>query len=218
MLDLTLFRNRRFSAGIASGIGSYLVMFGVLLLIPFYLARGLGLGSARIGVEVVVLPVMFGVVAPLAGRVVDRIDPRRLTVSGMALVASGFLALGLLRPGTPGLVLLLAAIGGGLGLFTSPNNATIMGSAPPQQAGMASGILNMSRGVGTALGLAVTGVLFTINGGDRGSTAQATHAFTITALALAGIAGMAGLVAALAPPGPCGGASPQEPLSSPTAT
>jgi MFS family permease len=100
-------------------------------------------------------------------------------------------------------VLLLAVIGGGLGLFTSPNNATIMGSAPLQQAGMASGILNMSRGVGTALGLAVTGLLFTVNGGDQGSTAQAAHAFTITALALAGIAGMSGLAAALAPPGPC---------------
>ena len=218
MLDLTLFRNRRFSAGIASGIGSYLVMFGVLLLIPFYLARGLGLGAARIGVEVVVFPVMFGVVAPLAGRVADQIGARRLTVSGMVLVASGLLALGLLRPSTPGLVLLLAVIGGGLGLFTSPNNATIMGSAPLQQAGMASGILNMSRGVGTALGLAVTGLLFTINGGDQGSTAQAAHAFTITAIALAGIAGMAGLVAALAPPGPCGEASPQEPLSSQAAT
>jgi MFS family permease len=169
-------------------------------------------------VEVVVFPVMFGVVAPLAGRVADQIGARRLTVSGMVLVASGLLALGLLRPSTPGLVLLLAVIGGGLGLFTSPNNATIMGSAPLQQAGMASGILNMSRGVGTALGLAVTGLLFTINGGDQGSTAQAAHAFTITAIALAGIAGMAGLVAALAPPGPCGEASPQEPLSSQAAT
>jgi MFS family permease len=161
---------------------------------------------------------MFGVVAPLAGRVADQIGARRLTVSGMVLVASGFLGLGLLRPGTLGLVLFLALIGGGLGLFTSPNNATIMGSAPPEQAGMASGILNMSRGVGTALGLAVTGLLFTVTGGDRGSTTQAAHAFTVTALALAGIAGMAGLVAAFAPPGPCAGTSPQEPLSSPAAT
>jgi MFS family permease len=212
MLDLRLFGNRHFSAGIASGIGSYLVMFGVLLLIPFYLARGRALGPARIGVEIVVLPVVFGVVAPMAGRVADRIGARRLTVSGMALVASGLLALGVLRPGTPGLLLFLAVIGGGLGLFTPPNNATIMGSAPPQQAGMASGILNMSRGMGTALGLALTGLLFTVYGGDRGPPAQAAHAFTVTALALAGIAGMAGLVAALAPGGD--GTAPREPLSS----
>jgi EmrB/QacA subfamily drug resistance transporter len=214
MLDLTLFGNRRFSAGIASGIGSYLVMFGVLLLVPFYLARGPGLGAARIGLEVAVLPVMFGVVAPLAGRVADRIGARRLTVSGMALVAGGLLGLAAHRPTTPGLLLFLAVIGGGLGLFTSPNNATIMGAAPARQAGMASGILNMSRGVGTALGLAITGLLFSMNGGDEGTTVQAAHAFAVTALALAGIAGVAGLVAALAPAGPSGGTSPQEPLSS----
>jgi len=83
---------------------------------------------------------------------------------------------------------------------------------------MASGILNMSRGVGTALGLAITALLFTVNGGDQGSSAQAAHAFTITALVLAGVAGMARLVAALAPPEPCGGASPREPLSSHAAT
>ena len=48
MLDLGLFRNARFSTGIASGVGSYLVMFGVLLLIPFYLERGLGLGRGPV--------------------------------------------------------------------------------------------------------------------------------------------------------------------------
>ena len=87
MLDLGLFRNRRFSAGIASGLGSYLVMFGVLLLVPFYLERGLGLGAARVGVELMVLPVCLGLVAPTAGRLADRVGVRRLTVSGMALVA-----------------------------------------------------------------------------------------------------------------------------------
>jgi MFS family permease len=108
--------------------------------------------------------------------------------------------MGLLRPGTPGLLLLLALIGGGLGLFTAPNNATIMGSVPPQQAGMASGVLNMSRGIGTALGLALTGLLFAVNGGvggGAGGAGGAGHAFTVTALVLAGIAGGAGVVASV---------------------
>jgi EmrB/QacA subfamily drug resistance transporter len=214
MLDLRLFRHRRFSAGIASGIGSYLVMFGVLLLIPFYLSRGLGFGAARTGAELAPLPLAFGLVAPAAGRLADRIGARRLTVSGMALVASGLATLGIVRPGTPGLLLLLAIIGCGLGLFTSPNNATIMGAAPPQQAGMASGILNMSRGLGTALGLALTGLLFTINGGAGDSPVQSVHAFSITALALAAVAGVAGTVAALAPAGRPDGTPLSQPLSS----
>ena len=73
MLDLGLFRNARFSTGIASGVGSYLVMFGVLLLIPFYLERGLGLGAARSGLELMAMPLAFGIVAPLAGRLADHV-------------------------------------------------------------------------------------------------------------------------------------------------
>ena len=94
MLDLGLFRNARFSTGIASGVGSYLVMFGVLLLIPFYLERGLGLGSARSGLELMAMPLAFGIVAPLAGRLADHVGARPLTVGGMALVALGLASSG----------------------------------------------------------------------------------------------------------------------------
>jgi MFS family permease len=197
MLDLGLFGNARFSTGIVSGVGSYLVMFGVLLLIPFYLERGLGFGAARAGLELMAMPLAFGIVAPLAGRVADKLGARPLTVSGMLLVAVGLILLGAIRPSTLGLLVLLAVIGVGLGLFTSPNNASIMGAAPDQQAGMASGVLNMSRGMGTALGLAVTGTIFVVAGGDRGGMSGAQHAFTVTAYVLAAIAAAAGLVSAL---------------------
>ena len=88
-------------------------------------------------------------------------------------------------------------IGVGLGLFTSPNNASIMGAAPDQQAGLASGVLNMSRGMGTALGLAVTGTIFVVAGGDSGGPSGAQHAFTVTAYVLAAVAAAAGVVSAL---------------------
>jgi EmrB/QacA subfamily drug resistance transporter len=197
MLDLSLFANRRFAAGISSGIGSYLVMFGVLLLIPFYLERGLGIGVARAGLELMAMPLAFGVVAPFAGRLADRVGARPLTVTGMALVGAGLALAGLIRPGTPGLLGLLAAIGAGLGLFTSPNNAAIMGAAPEHQAGMASGVLNMSRGLGTALGLAVTGLVFAVSGGDSGTVHSVDHAFRETAFVLAAVAVASGVVAAL---------------------
>ena len=197
MLDLGLFRNVRFSTGIASGVGSYLVMFGVLLLIPFYLERGQGLGTARSGLELMAMPLAFGIVAPLAGRLADHVGARPLTVSGMALVALGLALMGALRPSTTSLLVLLALVGVGLGLFTSPNNASIMGAAPGQQAGMASGVLNMSRGMGTALGLALTGSIFVVAGGESGGAGGAQHAFTVTAYVLAAIAVGAGVVSAL---------------------
>ncbi|MGD0748465.1 MAG: DHA2 family efflux MFS transporter permease subunit [Acidimicrobiales bacterium] len=197
MMNLGLFRNARFSTGIASGLGSYLVMFGVLLLVPFYLERAQGLGTARSGLELMAMPLAFGLVAPFAGRLADRLGARPLTVTGMAVVAVSLAVLGASRPPTAWFLVLLAAVGVGMGLFTSPNNASIMGAAPEQEAGMASGVLNMTRGIGTALGLAVTGTIFVGAGGDAGRAGGAAHAFTVTAYVLAAVAAAAGVVSAL---------------------
>ena len=201
MLDLGLFRHARFSSGIVSGFGAYLVMFGVLLLVPFYLERAQGLGTARSGLELMAMPLAFGLVAPFAGRLADLVGARPLTVSGMGMVTVGLVVLGLTLPSTPAFMALLAVIGVGMGLFTSPNNASIMGAAPEQQAGMVSGVLNMTRGMGTAFGLALTGLVFTVSGGDAAVPSGAAHAFSVTAYVLAAIAGAAGMVSALRSPG-----------------
>jgi len=197
MLDLSLFRSPQFSSGIASGMGSYLVMFGVLLLVPFYLERGLGFGTARSGLELMAMPLAFGLVAPFAGRLADRVGARPLTVAGMAVVACGLVVLGATRPPTVWFLVLLALVGFGMGIFTSPNNASVMGACPSSQAGVGSGVLNMTRGMGTALGLALTGSVFTVAGGDSGSMSGAAHAFSVTAYLLAGVAGLSGIVSLL---------------------
>jgi EmrB/QacA subfamily drug resistance transporter len=202
MLDLQLFGRSRFSAGISSGLLSYLVMFGVLFLVPFYLERGVGLGSGPAGVELMVMPVALGITAPVAGRFADRVGARRLTVAGMMTVAGALVTLALLRPPTGAFLMLLALVGVGMGLFTPPNNAAIMGSVPPAQSGVASGVLNMTRGVGTALGLAVTGLVFDQAGGGSLVSPQVDHAFSVTALVLAVVAAAAGLIAGVRGGGP----------------
>jgi EmrB/QacA subfamily drug resistance transporter len=197
MLDLALFRRSRFSAGIASGLLSYLVMFGVLFLVPFYFERGLGIGTGTAGLELMVMPLALGLVAPVAGRLADRVGARPLTVGGMAVVAGGLAGLGILRPPTAGFLAVLAVIGLGLGLFTPPNNAAIMGAVPEQQSGLASGVLNMTRGMGTSLGLALTGLVFDVSGGSSAVASTVDHAFSVTAVALSGVALVAGLIAGL---------------------
>ena len=208
MLDLGLFRQPRFSAGIASGMLSYLVMFGVLFLVPFYLERGLQFDTGRAGLELMAMPLALGITAPLAGRLADRLGARSLTVGGMATVAGGLAVLGALRPSTPGFLLLLAVVGIGLGLFTPPNNAAIMGSVPQGQSGLASGVLNMTRGMGTAFGLASTGLVFDVAGGRSSVSTSAAHAFSLTALFLAAIALVAGIIACLRQGGPLRSTSP----------
>ena len=202
MLDLRLFGRSRFSTGITSGLLSYLVMFGVLFLVPFYLERGVGLGSGQAGLELMVMPVALGITAPVAGRIADRVGARPLTVGGMACVAGALGALAVLRPTTGLFLALLALVGIGMGAFTPPNNAAIMGSAPPDQAGVVSGVLNMTRGMGTSLGLAITGLVFDQAGGGSAVPGAVGHAFSVTSAALAGIALAAGILAGLREGGP----------------
>lgn len=195
LLDTGLFRSVSFSAGVGSGLLSYLVMFGVLLVVPFFLERSLGLSAGRTGLELAVMPVALGLVAPFAGRLSDRLGARPLTVVGMLVVALTLATLALTRPGEPLLVAALALAGAGLGLFTPSNNAAIMASAPRTEAGVASGVLNMTRGMGTALGLALTGMVYgLVSSPEQGlrSSMAFLAAVAVAAVAIAALRGGAG--------------------------
>jgi EmrB/QacA subfamily drug resistance transporter len=198
MLPLALFRRLPFTAGIGSGLLSYLVMFGTLFVVPFYLQRALGVGPGRSGLILTVMPVVLGVLAPFAGRWADRVGPRPLTVSGMAVSAAALAGLALLESDMTLLVAGLVLLGVGMGLFTPPNNAAIMAAAPGDQSGVAAGVLNMTRGVGTALGLAATGLVFAAVAGEDASAADlVTHGFSAAAWFLAAVAAVAAVLAAL---------------------
>jgi MFS family permease len=80
----------------------------------------------------------------------------------MLISAASLGALGLVRPSGAALLAGLAALGVGLGLFTPANNAAIMGSAPREEAGVASGVLNMTRGMGTAMGQAFAALILSV--------------------------------------------------------
>ena len=202
MLDFGLFRRSRFSTGIASGLLSYLVMFGILFLVPFYLERGVRIGPSQAGLELMAMPLALGITAPVAGRLANRLGTRLLTMGGMATTAIGLALLGVLRPSTSLFLLLLAVVGIGLGLFTPPNNASIMESVARTQSGLASGVLNMTRGMGTAFGLAFTGLVFDLAEGRPSGSTSVAHAFSVTALYLAALAFLAGVIASLREGGP----------------
>lgn len=171
MMRLATFQRPAFSFGIASGLLSYLGLFGTLFVFPFYLQFAGHMNPGAAGLRLLLLPLALGLAAPVAGIVADRWGARPLTVGGMLLTASALLAIAL-HPSTGGLLLVeLVLIGIGLGTFTPPNNAAIMGAVPRNQSGMASGILNMTRGMGTAMGVALTGLVFGLAAGT--STAHA---------------------------------------------
>ncbi|HVX22809.1 MAG TPA: DHA2 family efflux MFS transporter permease subunit [Acidimicrobiales bacterium] len=198
MLDLSLFRRVPFSAGIASGLLSYVVLFGTLFVVPFYLERALGLGPGRAGLLLGVMPVALGVTAPVAGRFAERVGARPLTVAGMSAVAA-VLGLLVVAHGSPAVVAVeLVVLGVGLGMFTPPNNAAVMGSVPRAQSGVAGGVLNTTRGMGTAMGLAFTSLVFgAVAGSEQAPAALATRGFEAAAAFLGLVAVVAAVLAAL---------------------
>jgi len=171
MLELAMFRVRRFAVGTAAGLLSYIVLFGVLFATPFYLERVRGWSPAQSGLMLTALPLGIAAIAPAAGRLMDRVGARTPTTAGMALTALGLELLALGRGSAVGLAGGLVLAGAGLGLFTPANNASIMANAPARRSGVASGIVNLSRGLGSALGLALTAMVLDLaTGGSRPSS------------------------------------------------
>ena len=192
LIDLSILRRRALSVGLSSGLVSYLVLFGTLFVVPYYLTAE-HVGFALVGLQLSVLPVAIGIAAPIAGRLLNRVGDRPLTGGGMILTGVGLLEIALWH-GTTGLLVGLALAGLGLGAFTPANNATIMAASPPGHAGVVSGVLNMTRGMGTAVGVALASAIYTAAAGassTRVAPAAAAHGLT-AALAVLGSFALAG--------------------------
>ena len=159
LLDVSLFRHFAFSAGNLAGLLSYAVLFGMFFLLPFVFERSYGATSLGAGLRLSVIPVALGCMAQLSGGLSDRLGPRWLTVGSMLVT---FMGLALLFPTLDGsanrlwlVTVALVVFGLGQGLFTAPNNSTVMGVASAEETGQAGGVLNVMRSFGMSVGIAI---------------------------------------------------------------
>ncbi len=162
LVDIALFRLKVFTIGNITGLLSYLVMFGVLFLMPYFFERVSGYPAALVGLLLTAVPVGMTLVSPQAGGLADRYGARLLTTVGMISSAVGAALLAVSVAVQAHLVPLIAGlllVGIGLGMFTPPNNSSVMGSLPSTHLGVGGGILNMSRSLGMAFGTAVSSTL-----------------------------------------------------------
>ena len=167
LIDLSILRRHGLTSGLGSGLVSYLALFGTLFIVPYYLSADHD-SATLIGLQLAVLPIAIGITAPVAGRLVTRVGARWLTAGGLVLAAVGMFTIAV-EHGTAGILTGLALTGLGLGAFTPANNAGVMSASPPGHAGVTGGMLNMTRGLGTALGVALAGALFAAAAGVSGS-------------------------------------------------
>jgi EmrB/QacA subfamily drug resistance transporter len=180
VVDFSLFRNRLFASASSSQVLSFLASFGISLLMPFYFEQLRGFGTQETGLLLTPFPVTIAMVAPISGALADRIGTRWLAVTGMSLLCGGLLLMSGLGAASSKLdiVLRLMMAGFGQALFQSPNNSALLGSAPPNRQGLASGLLATGRVIGQSLSVAFTGAAFAALGGAAAGLALMTHTAT----------------------------------------
>ena len=162
LIQLATLRDAGLRASLATSALVATVMMGTLVVGPFYLSRGLGLDAATVGLVLSVGPLVAALTGVPAGRMADRFGAQRLTVAGLVGVAAGSLMLYLLPAtlGIPGYVGPIVVITVGYGMFQAANNTAAMKDVRPDQRGVISGMLNLSRNLGFITGASVMGTVF----------------------------------------------------------
>jgi EmrB/QacA subfamily drug resistance transporter len=161
MLDLSLFK-------IGSFVGANLVamlvslgMFGVFFYISLYVQNILGYSPTKAGAIFLPMTILIILVAPIAGKLSDRIGSRWLMGAGMGILGVSLLLYQRIGLHTGFWSLLPQLLLGGLGmaLTMSPMTSAAMGSVPIDKAGVGSGVLNSFRQMGGSLGIALMGAI-----------------------------------------------------------
>ncbi|HEY1632516.1 MAG TPA: MFS transporter [Rhizomicrobium sp.] len=162
MLPVDLLRIPIFTLSVGTSISSFAAQMLALVSLPFLLQEGLHYSAVQTGLFLTPWPIAIGIAAPIAGRLADRYSAGLLGGIGLGVFAAGLLSLAFLpaHPGTFDIVWRMALAGTGFGLFQSPNNRAMIGAAPKERSGGASGMLGTARLLGQTTGAAIVALLF----------------------------------------------------------
>jgi EmrB/QacA subfamily drug resistance transporter len=162
LVDFDVFRIRLFALPILGALFLFVSLFAIVFLMPFYLVDYAGFTENHAGYIMVTPFVFLFFMAPAAGSLYDRIGSRLLCTAGMGILFLSELLLMTLPEGGAAapVVWRLALAGIGTALFTSPNTSAAMNAVPPEQRGVASGMVATARNLGMVLGIAMAGAIF----------------------------------------------------------
>jgi predicted MFS family arabinose efflux permease len=161
MLDMSLFKNPTFAGANLVMLLVALAMFGVFFFISLYMQNVLGYSPTQAGAAFLPMTILIVLIAPIAGKLSDRVGSRWLMGTGMILVSASLLIFSRLGLDSsfwrifPGLI-----VGGlGMALTMTPTTAAAMGSVAVDKAGVGSAVLNSMRQIGGSLGIALMGAI-----------------------------------------------------------
>jgi len=168
-------KNRTFRMSSAAALINYAATFPIGFLVSLYLQEVKGLNAQSAGLILIIQPVIQSVLSPFAGKLSDKIQPRYIASSGMALITIALLIIALfITPDSPliFLMVLLGVLGVGFALFSSPNTNAIMGSVEKKYYSMASATTGTVRLVGQAFSMGITTMIISLIIGSRAITPE----------------------------------------------
>jgi EmrB/QacA subfamily drug resistance transporter len=178
VIDLSYFRDADFSLLNIGQALLNLAAFAIWLLLPFYLARVGGLSNEAAGIVLAISPVGVAVAGPIAGRLADKANARRIAIAGAAAIALGTFMMG---AGVGGLALIAVAAvlqGLGLGLYQVAYFDIATATLPVADRGVAGSLVMMTRTLGIVIGATVLTLVFQRFSADAvAAGADATSAF-----------------------------------------
>jgi DHA2 family multidrug resistance protein-like MFS transporter len=185
LLPLDLFGIRTVRFAIAASVCMFGAHMMAVIALPFHLSQA-GYTPFEIGLIITPYPLAVALLAPLAGRLSDRVPSAIPCALGGVVLAGALIAFALVPPER--IVWLCVALlfaGIGFGLFQSPNNRTILTSTPRARAGSAGGMQATARVLGQAFGATVAALCFTLLGPSAAFLCGAVLAVAAGALSLA---------------------------------
>jgi EmrB/QacA subfamily drug resistance transporter len=203
MVEFALFKGRNFIGATLVAFIVTFAMMGSFFFMAIYMQDVLGYSPLAAGIRFLPTTMLIVAIAPLAGRLSDRIGTMPPMATGLAVLTLSMYLFSRIGAGTgygdilPPFMLM----GAGIALVMSPMSTAAMNAVAVQKAGIASGILQMARMIGGSVGIAATGAIFQSKlgtGFDPAALATGSEAARATFIdALAAAMGMAALVAAL---------------------
>jgi EmrB/QacA subfamily drug resistance transporter len=159
MLDMTVFKNPRFSAASGTITLVFFALFGSLFLMTQYWQLVHGYSPLEAGVRLLPHAATMMIVAPLSARLVERLGTKRVVLTGLILIATGLLLLSTIAPDSPypQVISYFIVMATGMGMTMAPATESVMGSLPREKAGVGSAVNDTTRQVGGALGVAIIG-------------------------------------------------------------
>ncbi len=169
LLDLKLFNsNAVFAFSNLAALINYSATFAVGYMLSVYLQLARGFDSQKAGMILLAQPIVMAALSPLAGRLSDRVEPRKIASAGMAIMVICLIAFAQIGPKTPpaALAAVLLFFGGGLALFSSPNTNAVMSAVDRRDYGIASSTLGTMRLIGQAVSMAIVTLVMTAHLGN----------------------------------------------------